>query len=1443
MLVSEASITLEITNVSEDSYDIFELLTDWNETETTWNNAAAGQPWQSPGAAGASDRDPTPLGTVSLLGFGALTIDLNADGLARVQQWVDDPQTNHGLILANAAAWDGMDFASNEAIASNTRPQLSIRAGQSPAIEPQYVVHQNPRLQLGDAPLIGYVGSESDQVEILWQTKQAGLGDQDDFVVQYRRAGNALWDTAGPVSTIDTGVETRIIHFVEVDGLDYAAEYEYRVSHLRGGSVLQTFQGTFRTRLPAGDATPFSFAAYGDSAWTPQIETFRAVQAQINSSASEFAILLGDTAYNNASHVDADARFDAKLNPEAAEWIAGHIDYLGIGDADVRRDGGQPIRDNFSVPIPVAGLTAPFAPPPTEPLERNYAFDYGLVHFVTLDTTSLNDANRLDQQLAWVENDLLSSNATWKIVFAGHAVAFSPDKPESPSNNYYQQMVPRLRAAGADLFMAGHSHTYSWTKPLLGYELDGEGNTTATFVDDGDKVYDKGAGLVQVVAGVGGDSVRSGIFSDPAIAAGFTSDTVPQGQFGFSLVEVSPSQLTVKYVPAYDLGVIDEFSIVAPTLPNVAPSFTNGPDQTVDEDSGVQTILNWATDISPGPPSESGQIVDFIVSNDNATLFSSQPTISPNGTLTFQPAPDVFGVTTVTVQLHDDGGTAGGGVDTSAPQVFTIIVDAVNDPPLGVPTITGTPQEDQLLTADTSGISDADGLGPFSYQWLRDGLVISGATGSTYTLGDGDVGTQVSLQVSYTDAQGTSEGPLTSNPTATVTNVNDPPLGVPTITGTPQEDQLLTADTSGISDADGLGPFSYQWLRDGLVISGATGSTYTLGDGDVGTQVSLQVSYTDAQGTSEGPLTSNPTATVTNVNDPPLGVPTITGTPQEDQLLTADTSGISDADGLGPFSYQWLRDGLVISGATGSTYTLGDGDVGTQVSLQVSYTDAQGTSEGPLTSNPTATVTNVNDPPLGVPTITGTPQEDQLLTADTSGISDADGLGPFSYQWLRDGLVISGATGSTYTLGDGDVGTQVSLQVSYTDAQGTSEGPLTSNPTATVTNVNDPPLGVPTITGTPQEDQLLTADTSGISDADGLGPFSYQWLRDGLVISGATGSTYTLGDGDVGTQVSLQVSYTDAQGTSEGPLTSNPTATVTNVNDPPLGVPTITGTPQEDQLLTADTSGISDADGLGPFSYQWLRDGLVISGATGSTYTLGDGDVGTQVSLQVSYTDAQGTSEGPLTSNPTATVTNVNDPPLGVPTITGTPQEDQLLTADTSGISDADGLGPFSYQWLRDGLVISGATGSTYTLGDGDVGTQVSLQVSYTDAQGTSEGPLTSNPTATVTNVNDPPLGVPTITGTPQEDQLLTADTSGISDADGLGPFSYQWLRDGLVDQWRDREHLHAGGWRCGRADPRAGQLHRCPGNERGASHQQPHDGRCGRDCSGRAGGQWFRRC
>ncbi|HRZ94462.1 MAG TPA: hypothetical protein P5022_16260, partial [Candidatus Paceibacterota bacterium] len=103
---------------------------------------------------------------------------------------------------------------------------------------------------------------------------------------------------------------------------------------------------------------------------------------------------------------------------------------------------------------------------------------------------------------------------------------------------------------------------------------------------------------------------------------------------------------------------------------NAPPSFTKGADQTVGEDPGAQTVTGWATSISPGE-GESSQTVTFLVEHDNATLFSAQPAIAANGTLTYTPADNANGAATVTVVLMDDGGTDNGGDDTSDPQTFT----------------------------------------------------------------------------------------------------------------------------------------------------------------------------------------------------------------------------------------------------------------------------------------------------------------------------------------------------------------------------------------------------------------------------------------------------------------------------------------------------------------------------------------------------------------------------------------------------------------------------------------------------------------------------------------------------------------------------------------------------------------------------------------------------
>ena len=117
---------------------------------------------------------------------------------------------------------------------------------------------------------------------------------------------------------------------------------------------------------------------------------------------------------------------------------------------------------------------------------------------------------------------------------------------------------------------------------------------------------------------------------------------------------------------------------------NDAPTFTKGPNQTILEDAGPQTVNNWATGISAGP-NEGVQTLTFIVTNTSsatADLFSVAPAINTSGTLTYTPAPNRSGTATFIVVLKDDGGTANGGQDTSVPQqLFTITITEVNDPP------------------------------------------------------------------------------------------------------------------------------------------------------------------------------------------------------------------------------------------------------------------------------------------------------------------------------------------------------------------------------------------------------------------------------------------------------------------------------------------------------------------------------------------------------------------------------------------------------------------------------------------------------------------------------------------------------------------------------------------------------------------------------------------
>jgi len=172
-----------------------------------------------------------------------------------------------------------------------------------------------------------------------------------------------------------------------------------------------------------------------------------------------------------------------------------------------------------------------------------------------------------------------------------------------------------------------------------------------------------------------------------------TYSVVDQPQHG-TLSGTAPA---LNYTPAANYNGLDSFTFKANdgtadsntatvsidvTPVNDAPSFSKGADQTVAEDAGPQSVTGWATNITAGPADEASQIVDFVVSNNNTALFAVPPAVAADGTLSYTPEANANGSASVTVRVHDNGGTANGGVDTSTAQTFTVTVTPINDAPV-----------------------------------------------------------------------------------------------------------------------------------------------------------------------------------------------------------------------------------------------------------------------------------------------------------------------------------------------------------------------------------------------------------------------------------------------------------------------------------------------------------------------------------------------------------------------------------------------------------------------------------------------------------------------------------------------------------------------------------------------------------------------------------------
>jgi hypothetical protein len=392
------------------------------------------------------------------------------------------------------------------------------------------------------------------------------------------------------------------------------------------------------------------------------------------------------------------------------------------------------------------------------------------------------------------------------------------------------------------------------------------------------------------------------------------------------------------------------------------------------------------------------------------------------------------------------------------------------------PEIVQGPVNQTVISGQSATFSaTATGTAPMSYQWYENGAPISGATSASYTTPPTTGSNNGSVfMVTVTDAAGAQTS------ASVMLTVELPPVMVtPPVSVTVNAGQTATFSAS----ANGTAPLSYQWLRNGSAIAGATASSYTTpvtAGSDSGATFSVTVSN------MAGTVTSSAAELMVNV-PPTIMLQPVTMTVNAGATATFGVA----ATGTAPLSYQWYRSGAAIPGAVASTYTTAatsGTDNGAVFTVTVSNVAGTATSA--------AATLNVH---VG-PTITLQPVSQTVNAGQTATFSvAATGTHPMTYQWYLNGAAIGGATANFYTT---QAVSSTNSGVAYTVTVTNAAGSVTS--TAATLTVNS----APTITLQPVSQTVVSPAPATFSvAATGTAPLSYQWFMDGAPISGATASS------------------------------------------------------------------------------------------------------------------------------------------------------------------------------------------------------------------------------------------------------------------------------------------------------------------------------------------------
>ena len=554
---------------------------------------------------------------------------------------------------------------------------------------------------------------------------------------------------------------------------------------------------------------------------------------------------------------------------------------------------------------------------------------------------------------------------------------------------------------------------------------------------------------------------------------------------------------------------------------------------------------------------------------------------------------------------------------------------------------------------------------PLRYQWRKNGSDVAGATTGNFTIASvtsDDAGTY-GVAVSNDAGTSVTSGELTVRPLSAITFTLQPSSRVV------QVGQSVTFAVIAI----GTFPRTFQWRKDGADIPGATTTLLALS----GVTAASAGTYTIVGTNPVGVTVSSPASLTVNAATPLVLFPT---SPPDATYIQGQGGqlSLSISAGSQPITYQWLKNGTAIPGATNSSFTFAPvalGDAGRYAIVVTNVLGSVTSREATVTVTP-ATAITISSQPVAQSVFQG--QEARFSVAHGTGTQ------PITYQWLKDGSPLPDATTSALgfravTLADAG---------NYSVVLTNPAGPVTSNAVPlTVT-----PAVLPGIMRQPVGatvpyfgDFYLNAEVTGTP------PLNFEWKKDGQpVYAGGPSLSYS----NV-TPAAHSGSYVLTVTNAAGSASTEP---VTVTVSAPIR-PVITRQPESMQVAAGMSASFSvqfSALGAGRVTLQWLKDGRPIPGADSISRPVNANSYYIPFVQDTDTGDYAVVLTGPAGSvtSATAKLTVLSATP---PAVAFWPNDEFRAVGENTqlNLNFVTGSPPLIYQWYKDGAALPRGTSST----------------------------------------------------------------------------------------------------------------------------------------------------